>query len=196
METRNIEKLLTDLKNLPKQNAPEDFEDKLLQRISNYEMKQSSGELSFKNFFKVIYNPIYLPAFTIVIVALMIVYTIEKNKLNLQSQISLEKAVPVVQENSTQVLEPQKISVPKKREYVLKRDKIKLNLGPGISLDEEEYSYNPAQSKQEIVDFPFPNEPVTIRIPPPEIIFRKEFDRLEMPNQNKDSIRLTNNRRR
>ncbi len=196
MGTKDIEKLLTDLKNLPKQNAPEDLEVKLLQRISNYENRKSSGESSLKYFIKAYFNPIYVPAFTIILVAVMIVYTLDRNKANIQPQIILEKATPVVQELQTQASEPQKISVPKKREYVVKRDKMKLNLGPGVSLDEPDYSYKAERTKQTFIDFPFPDEPVTIRIPPPEVIFRQEFERIGIPNGNKDSIRLTNSRKR
>lgn len=195
MGTRNIEKLLTDLKNLPKQSAPEDFEAKLLQRISSYENARSSGERLFNNYFRLFYNPIYVPAFTIIIVALVIVYTIQRNKIDIQSQVSIEKATPIVQEFPSEVKEPQKISVPKKKDYVIKRAKMKLDLGPGINLDETEYSLNPGANNNQFVNFPFPNEPVTIRIPPPEVIFRQELQRERITNQNKDSIRLTNGRR-
>lgn len=195
MGTRNIEKLLTDLKNLPKQNAPEDFEAKLLQRISSYENARSSGEKSFNNYFRLFYNPVYVPAFTIIIVALVIVYTIQRNKLDIHSQVSIEKAIPIVQEAQSEVKEPQKISVPKKKDYVVKRTKMKLDLGPGINLDETEYSLNPGATNNQFINFPFPDEPVTIRIPPPEVIFRQELERTRIPNPNKDSIKLTNGRR-
>lgn len=199
MGTKDIEKLLTDLKNLPKQNAPEDLEERLLQRISEYERKLASGESKFKSFIRIYLNPVYVPALTIVISAALILYTLDKNKLNKQSQdLTIEKAIPVVQEETQDdKVEPQKISVPKKRDFVIKRDKTKLNLGPGINLDEPEYSYNPSETKQPaFIDFPFPEEPVTIRIPPPEIIFRKELEQVGIPFENKDSIRFINNRRR
>lgn len=196
MGTKDIEKLLTDLKNLPKQSAPEDFEIRLFQRISDYEKRKSSGEAPLRNFIRSYFNPIYAPAFTIIVVAFMIVYSLDRNKLNIQPQTPLEKATPVVQETQAQAMEPQKISVPQKKDFVVKRYRAKLNLGPGVSLDEPEYSYKSNEAKHQFVDFPFPNEPVTIRIPPPEVIFRQEFERLGIPNGNKDSIRLTNTRKR
>lgn len=198
MGTRDIEKLLTDLKNLPKQKAPEDLEEKLLQRIQNFERSLSSGERPLKRIFRSYFNPIYVPAFTILLVALSIVLTITRNDEYFKNEVAtIEKATPVVQEQITQVTEPQKISVPKKKEFVVKRDKPRLNLGPGVSLDEKEYSFHPNESKQSsLIDFPYPNEPITIRIPPPELIFKEEFERMGIQVGNKDSIRLTNNRRR
>lgn len=198
MGTRDIEKLLTDLKNLPKQKAPADLEEKLLQRIQNFERSLSSGERPLKQIFRAYFNPIYVPAFTILIVALSIVLTITRNDEDFKNEVAtIEKATPVVQEQITQVTEPQKISVPKKKEFVVKRDKPRLNLGPGVSLDEKEYSFYPNESKRSsLIDFPYPNEPITIRIPPPELIFKEEFERMGIQVGNKDSIRLTNNRRR
>lgn len=198
MGTRDIEKLLTDLKNLPKQKAPEDLEEKLLQRIQNFERSLASGERPFKRWFSEYFNPIYVPAFTIVIVAFSIIFTITQNDDDFKNEITtIEKAIPVVQEQVTQVNEPQKISVPKKKEFVVKRDKPRLNLGPGVSLDEKEYSYSPNDNKQpSLVDFPYPNEPITIRIPPPELIFKEELERMGIQVGNRDSIRLINNRRR
>ncbi len=198
METKNLEKLLIDLKNLPKQNAPEDFELKLLQRISLFESKKSSGESFLKRFVDLYYNPIYVPALTIVLVAIVIVFTIDRNQSISKTKINaIEKATPIVQEIESQSSQPQKISVPKRRDFVVKRDKIKLNLGPGVSLDENDYSLNPSESeKSSFISFPFPKEPVTIRIPPPEAIFNREFERIGIANENKDSIRLINNRRK
>lgn len=198
METRDLEKLLTDLKNLPKQNAPEDFEIKLFQRISLFENKKSSGEVLLKRFIGLFYNPIYVPAFTIILVAIVIVFTLNRNQTIIKYEIiEIEKATPVLQETQTQTVQPQKISVPKKKDFVVKRDKIKLNLGPGVSLDESDYSLNPTESeKSSFISFPFPKEPVTIRIPPPEVIFKREFERIGIVNENKDSIKLTNHRRK
>lgn len=198
MGTRNIEKLLTDLKNLPKENAPKDFEEKLFQRIYNYEKSFSSGEIKAHRKVTVYLNPIFVPAFTIVLVAILIGYTVTQNDTITKADYSsIEKATPVVQEQEPQVNEPQKISVPKRKDFVVKRDKIKLNLGPGVSLDEQDYSFNPAETNKSLfIDFPSTNEPITIRIPPPEVIFREEFERIGIPTNNRDSIRLINNRRK
>ncbi|MCR4417498.1 MAG: hypothetical protein NUV92_07115 [Ignavibacteria bacterium] len=199
MGTNNIEKLLTDLKNLPKQCAPEGFEQKLLERIHKYENSKTSGESIFRRFIITYYNPIYVPALTIILVAVLIVYTVSNNQIKINSvESSIEKAIPVIQE--TQQItktEPQKISVPKKRDYVVKRDKINLNLGPGINLDERDYSSeNENPTSPTFVNFPFPDEPITIRIPPPEVIFKNEMERLNNFNHNKDSIRMINSRRK
>ncbi|MCX7612392.1 MAG: hypothetical protein N2043_12480 [Ignavibacterium sp.] len=198
MGTRDFEKLLTDLKNLPKQNAPEDFEEKLFRRINDYEMSRASGEKSIRKFFVPFLNPIYAPAFVLIIVGILIAYTVNQNNPEVQTQnTTVEKATPVIQEQITQITEPQKISVPKKKEFVVKRDRAKLNLGPGINLDEETFSFNPNQTKQtSFIEFPYPNEPITIRIPPPEVLFKNELEKMDIPFGNKDSIRLTNSRRR
>jgi len=198
MGTKDIEKLLTDLKNLPKQNAPEDFEQKLLMRINLYESQKSSGELSFRRFVLNYFNPIYVPAFTIVLVAVLIVYTLNRNQIKVNSiEASVEKAIPIVQEEQPITKnEPQKISVPKKRDYVVRRDRMKLNLGPGVNLDERNNYRDVETTTPALVNFPFTDEPVTIRIPPPEVIFKNELERLNNFNNHKDSIRLINSRRR
>jgi hypothetical protein len=198
METRNIEKLLTDLKNLPKQNAPEDFEEKLLLRISNYERQKSSGESQISRLIRMYFNPVYVPALTIVIVAIVIVYTLDRNQLNHKNhETVVDKAIPIIQETATINNEPQKISIPKKKDFVVKRSKEKLNLGPGISLDEPEFTSNPSSKSQPaFVGFPFPDEPVVIRIPPPEILFRNELESMGINRNNHDSIKLTKTRRR
>ncbi len=198
MGTRDIEKLLTDLKNLPKENAPKDFEEKLLQKIYNYERSFSSGEIKAHKKVRVYLSPIFVPAFTIVLVAVLIAYTVSQNDTITQVDYSsIEKATPVVHEQPTQMNEPQKISVPKRKDFVVKRDRVKLNFGPGVSLDEQDYSYNPTETNQpSFINFPSPNEPITIRIPPPEVIFREEFERIGIPTNNRDSIRLINNRRK
>lgn len=198
MGTKDIEKLLTDLKNLPKQNAPEDFEQKLLMRINLYESQKSSGEMSFRRIFVNYFSPIYVPAFTIVLVAVLIVYTLNRNQFKINSiETPIEKAIPVVQdEQSVAKDEPQKISVPKKRNYVVKRDRLKLNLGPGVNLDERMNYEDIESTTPSLVSFPITDEPVTIRIPPPEVIFKNELERLNNFNNYKDSIRLINSRRR
>jgi len=198
MGQKNIEKLLTDLKNLPKQNAPEDLEKKLLEKINLYEKRKSSGVSFLKRFIISYYDPIYAPAITIVLAAFAIVYTVNQNQIKVDSaEASIEKAVPVIQETQlTTQNEPQKISVPKKRDYVVKRDRIKLNLGPGVSLDEREIYENEKPSSPTLINFPFTNEPVTIRIPPPEVIFKNELERLDNFNNYKDSIRMVNSRKR
>jgi len=198
MGTKDIEKLLTDLKNLPKQNAPEDFEQKLLMRINLYESQKSSGEMSFRRIFVNYFSPIYVPAFTIVLVAVLIVYTLNRNQFKINSiETPIEKAIPVVQdEQSVAKNEPQKISVPKKRNYVVKRDRLKLNLGPGVNLDERMNYEDIESTTPSLVSFPITDEPVTIRIPPPEVIFKNELERLNNFNNYKDSIRLINSRRR
>lgn len=196
MGSNNIDKLLRDLKNLPKQNAPENFEEILYNKIYYYENKLTSGESFSKRQFRIQYNPIFVPAFTIILVTVLIIYTIDKNEnIILPMEEAVERAIPVIQE--TQVLpklEPQKISVPKKRDFVVKRDRSKLNLGPGVSLDEREFSFTSEETDPpSFIDFPFPNEPITIRIPPPDVIFRSELEKL---NNNKDSIRFINSRKR
>lgn len=198
MGTKDIEKLLTDLKNLPKQNAPEDFEQKLLMRINLYESQKSSGEMSFRRIIVNYFSPIYVPAFTIVLVAVLIVYTLNRNQFKINSiETPIEKAIPVVQdEQSVAKNEPQKISVPKKRNYVVKRDRLKLNLGPGVNLDERMNYEDIESTTPSLVSFPITDEPVTIRIPPPEVIFKNELERLNNFNNYKDSIRLINSRRR
>jgi hypothetical protein len=199
MGTNNIEKLLTDLKNLPKQNAPEDFEQKLLERINLYERRKSSGESIFRRFILNYYNPIYVPAFVIVLLAVLIVYSVNQNQVKFNSiEASIEKAIPIVQENqSVSKNEPQKITVPKKRDFVVKRDRVKLNLGPGLSLDERDYANESGKSNQpSLVTFPIINEPITIRIPPPEEIFNNEIEKLNNFNNNRDSLNKFNLRRR
>jgi len=199
MGQKNIEKLLTDLKNLPKQNAPEDLEKKLLEKINLYEKRKSSGVSFLKRFIISYYDPIYAPAITIVLAAFAIVYTVNQNQIKVDSaEASIEKAVPVIQETQlTTQNEPQKISVPKKRDYVVKRDKIRLNLGTGVSLDERDISYeNEKSTPPALVNFPFTDEPITIRIPPPEVIFKNELEKLNNFSNNKDSIRMINSRRR
>lgn len=199
MGTNNIERLLTDLKNLPKQNAPEDFEQKLLQRIKFYEERKSSGETFLRRFVINYYNPIYVPAFTIVLVVILIVYTINQNQIKVNAiETSIEKAIPIVQENQLiHKSEPQKISVPKKRDFVVKRDRVKLNLGPGVSLDEKDHSYENGKSgPPSLVNFPIVNEPITIRIPPPEEIFNNEIERLNNFIDHRDSINKVSTKRR
>ncbi len=199
MGTNNIERLLTDLKNLPKQNAPEDFEQKLLQRINLFEARKSSGESIFRRFIINYYNPIYVPTFTLVLVGVLIFYALNQNQVQVNStEASIEKAIPIIQENQLVFKnEPQKITVPKKQDFVVKRDRVKLNLGPGISLDEKDYSYENGKSgPPSLVNFPSVNEPITIRIPPPEEIFKNEIDRLNNFNNHRDSINKVNFRRK
>jgi hypothetical protein len=73
---------------------------------------------------------------------------------------------------------------------------MKLNLGPGVNLDERNNYRDVETTTPALVNFPFTDEPVTIRIPPPEVIFKNELERLNNFNNHKDSIRLINSRRR
>lgn len=173
MEPNTIEKISTDLRNLPKTLAPKDLEQKLAIKIAEYERLKLVGikrRSPFVEFFK---NPIFAPAFSLAAVVLLIFFTVKANTI-LENEISLmlPKAEPRLNEDNSLKDIPitNKIVLPKKREIVVARTRNRepLQLGPGVSLDEQlSRSASGMESIETTVSFSFPNEPALIRIPPP-----------------------------
>lgn len=198
MGNNNIEKLLQDLKNLPKQSAPEDFEIKLSERISFYEERKSSGEKLTLRMIR--FNPIYATAFTMIIVIALIVYSVQNNRIEpVQKAEVVEKAIPEIQvQPQIEQVEPQKINVPVKKDFVVKRSKLPLNLGPGVSLDEPEFSNeNQPTRRSTFVGYSLDEEAITIRIPPPDVLFNEEIENFKtFQREYKDSIRLTKTKKK
>lgn len=198
MGNNNIEKLLQDLKNLPKQFAPEDFEYKLLERISLYENRKSSGVRFTPGMIR--FNPIYATAFTMIIVIVLIVYSVQNNRIETVQKVQMvEKAVPEVQsQDRVDQVQPQKINVPAKKDFVVRRSKLPLNLGPGVSLDEPELSnQNQPSRRSTFIGYPLDEEAITIRIPPPNVLFNQEIENFNIfQKEYKDSIRLTKTKKK
>ncbi len=198
MGNNNIEKLIQDLKNLPKQFAPEDFESKLMERISLYENRKSSGVRFTPGMIR--FKPIYATAFTMIIVIALIVYSVQNNRIETVQRVQVvEKAVPEVQiQDQADQVQPQKINVPVKKDFVVKRTKLPLNLGPGVSLDKPEFSNENQPARRSIfVGYPLDEEAITIRIPPPDVLFNKEIENFKtFQREYKDSIRLTKTKKK
>ena len=200
MGNMRIEKLLTDLKNLPKETAGEDFEQKLLERINQYEARQSLDWSEKLIGIKRIFNPILAPALTILMAFGIIYYYLDKN--NFQSQHfsgEIDRAKPIIVEEENEIITPPtKIKTPKKKDIVITKVRVPLNLGPGVSLDEKlsiESSFENI-SNERLIDFPNINKPFQIRIPPPNINFDEEFENFIFMGRTKDSIRLVNSKNR
>lgn len=200
MGNMSIEKLLTDLKNLPKEKTGEDFEQKLLEKIHLYESNKlidsSESWFNFRRFF----NPILAPAFTLIFVFGFIFYHIERNDFqNQTSNSEVIKATPVLaEEEKENVVPTTKIKTPKRKDIVITKVRLPLNLGPGVSLDEptqNDPSYETISSDR-MIEFPYTNKPIQIRIPPPSNIFEEDLEDIIIMGQIKDSIRLLNSRKR
>lgn len=173
MEPNTIEKISTDLRNLPKTLAPKDLEQKLVIKIAEYERSKLSGVKQKSPIVEFFRNPIFAPAFSLAVVVLLIFFTVKTNS-NLENEISLmlPKAEPRLSEDNSlkDIQITNKIVLPKKREVVVARTRSKapLQLGPGVSLDEQlSRSASGMESVETTVSFSFPNEPSFIRIPPP-----------------------------
>ncbi len=199
MEKRNIEKLIADLKTLPRVSAPENLEEVLIKRIVEFENKKVRRDFVFRKYRQYVFNPIFVPALSIILVAFLIVITIKNNQTNTKNlETNIEKAIPIVQESQEVIKsEPQRISIPKRKDYVVKRYKPQFELGPGTSLDEPDYSSDSKNiTKPSFVGFPLNDEAITIRIPPPEVIFKEEFEKIGVINRAKDSVKPINSRNR
>jgi hypothetical protein len=173
MEPNIIEKISTDLRNLPRTSAPKDLEQKLAAKITEYESSKLLGvkqTFPIVEFFK---NPIFAPAFSLAVVVLLIFFTIQANdNLGNEIPLMLPKAESKLSEDNLfkDVLITNKKILPHKREVVVARTRSRkpLQLGPGVSLDASlPRSVFKVESVETNVSFSLPNEPTIIRIPPP-----------------------------
>lgn len=202
MGTNNIEKLLTDLKNLPKQKAPENFEQKLFERIKNFEIEKSRGEFFILySKWRKMFNPILAPALTIVIVLGLIYYVVDNNEIYSEKVIQqIEKAEPKVSTSTnllTQKNTTDKIITKRKKNLVVSRGQLPLQLGPGVSLDEtDDFESTISINFEDLMNHSFKEKAVQFRIPPIESIFENEQKFNLKPNYKNDSIRLTGSRSR
>lgn len=202
MGTNNIEKLLTDLKNLPKQKAPENFEQKLFERIKNFEIEKSRGEFFILySKWRKMFNPILAPALTIVIVLGLIYYVVDNNETYSEKVIQqTEKAEPKVSTSTnllTQKNTTDKIITKRKKNLVVSRGQLPLQLGPGVSLDEtDDFESTISINFEDLMNHTFKEKAVQFRIPPVESIFENEQKFNLKPNYKNDSIRLTGSRSR
>lgn len=202
MGINNIEKLLTDLKNLPKQKAPENFEQKLFERIKNFEIEKSRGEFFILySKWRKMFNPILAPALTIVIVLGLIYYVVDNNETYSEKVIQqIEKAEPKVSTSTnllTQKNTTDKIITKRKKNLVISRGQLPLQLGPGVSLDEtDDFESTISINFEDLMNHSFKEKAVQFRIPPVESIFENEQKFNLKPNYKNDSIRLTGSRSR
>lgn len=200
MGSDNIEKLLIDLKNLPKQKAPENFEQKLFERIKNFEMEKSRGEF-FILFSKLkkMFNPILAPALTIVIVFGLIYYVVDNNETYSEKVIQqIEKAEPKVSSSTNlynQKNTTDKIITKRKKNLVVFRNQLPLQLGLGVSLDEtDDFESIISIYSKGLMNQSFKEKAVQFRIPPQESIFENEQKFIFKPKYKNDSIILTGSR--
>lgn len=202
MGTNNIEKLLTDLKNLPKQKAPENFEQKLFERIKNFEIEKSRGEFFILySRLRKMFNPILAPALTIVIVLGLIYYVVNNNETYSEKIIQqIEKAEPKVSTSInllTQKNTTDKIITKRKKNVVVSRGQMPLQFGPGVSLDEtDDFESTISINFEDLMNHSLKEKAVQFRIPPIESIFDNEQKFNLKPNYQNDSIRLTGSRSR
>lgn len=202
MEQKIFERLVTDLKNLPKTDAPKDLEQRLSQRIAEYErdkLRPSKKRIPAFEFFK---NPILAPAFSIVFVFLLLLFSVHSNKGDEKFVSSVPKAEPKLTEDNMMKDIPiaSKINLPKRKDIVVARARMRLplELGPGVSLDNptgrDDFGTGGIETT---VSFPFPNGPVQIRIPPPGYsTFSKQVEMNVDPRMLRDSILRLNFRNR
>ncbi len=173
MESNIIDKISTDLRNLPKISTSEDFEQKLSKRIADYETSKLLSvrqPLAVFEFFK---NPIFAPALSLVVVTFLIIFAVKSNSsVGNEVLLMLPKAESKLSEDNSlkDIPVTNRIVLPKKKEIVVARTRNRepLQLGPGVSLDQPySTSTSDLESIETTVSFSFPSEPTLIRIPPP-----------------------------
>ncbi|MCX8009699.1 MAG: hypothetical protein N3A61_00970 [Ignavibacteria bacterium] len=176
MEPKIFEKLITDLKNLPKTKAPENLEQELLRRINQdkYSEKKSIKEKLFH--FNIFKEPIFATVAAIVLVFILVLSALESNENQFNTVTKVfEKAVPSISESSDKPVLPLKNKIALTQKKIAQRTKQRSNeplpfqIGAGTNLDQLEVSKSTVTDETNSfgIETGFPNEPVQIRIPPP-----------------------------
>lgn len=173
MESNIIDNISTDLRNLPKIAASENFEQNLANRIAEYEISKQPNFRQTSPVFGFFKNPIFAPALSLAIVTVLILFAVNANS-NLRDEglLMLPKAKSKLSEDNSlkDIPIPNKIVLPKKKEIVVARNRNRepIQLGPGVSLDQPlSTSTTHLETIETNAGFSFPSEPTLIRIPPP-----------------------------
>lgn len=165
MEKRNIERLITDLKNLPKEKAPENLEEKLLSAIENLNNTSNShsDKFSIFSFYKKIFNPVLAPALSLVLVTIIMVFTLSNKSFYQPDELKEIKTfidekpgtVTGTLGTSGSTKQPTPVKTDKENNKVIKTEKQIIELGRGIQLDNLESEYE-TSSPQYLKETGFP----------------------------------------